>query len=347
MSTPKPITILGGGLAGLTLGIGLRQRGMPVTIWEAGTYPRHRVCGEFISGRGLETLRELGLLEALEQAGARTAVSAMFAFGNGDFPIRELPIPALCLSRHTLDATLADRFRGLGGDLRCGSRQSEPTNTEGWVKATGRRIQPESDGWRWFGLKAHARNVRLAADLEIHFTANSYVGLCRLPDSEVNICGLFRRKRSGPPLPKDSIERLLVELPNELLARMDGVEWDPGSFCSIGGLPFRAVINPNPGEFCVGDALVMTPPITGNGMSMAFESAALAIEPLTAYANGRSSWRSVCERAAEISRKTFGRRIRVAGWLHAGLFHSAVRLCVRPWVGRSDSLWRLFFGATR
>ena len=45
----QPVTIIGGGLAGLTLGIGLRQRNVPVTIREAGQYPRHRVCGEFIS----------------------------------------------------------------------------------------------------------------------------------------------------------------------------------------------------------------------------------------------------------------------------------------------------------
>ena len=56
MNAPRPLTIVGGGLAGLTLGIALRQRGVPVTIWEAGHYPRHRVCGEFICGRGRETL---------------------------------------------------------------------------------------------------------------------------------------------------------------------------------------------------------------------------------------------------------------------------------------------------
>ena len=48
----KPVTIVGGGLAGLTLGIALRENSVPVHIYEAGTYPRHRVCGEFISGRG-------------------------------------------------------------------------------------------------------------------------------------------------------------------------------------------------------------------------------------------------------------------------------------------------------
>ena len=52
MPAPRTITIVGGGLAGLTLGIGLRQRGIPAEIFEAGTYPRHRVCGEFISGNG-------------------------------------------------------------------------------------------------------------------------------------------------------------------------------------------------------------------------------------------------------------------------------------------------------
>ena len=52
MAVMKSIAIVGGGLAGLTLGIGLRQRGVPAALWEAGRYPRHRVCGEFICGRG-------------------------------------------------------------------------------------------------------------------------------------------------------------------------------------------------------------------------------------------------------------------------------------------------------
>src|SRR5215813_8622889 len=106
MPTPKPITIIGGGLAGLTLGIGLRQRSVPVTVWEAGHYPRHRVCGEFISGRGQETLRRLALREQLIQAGAITSNTAMFLSGNAKSPARPLPEPALCVSRFVLDALL-------------------------------------------------------------------------------------------------------------------------------------------------------------------------------------------------------------------------------------------------
>src|SRR4051812_14063636 len=70
MPAKKPITIIGGGLAGPALGIGLRPRSIPVTVWEAGHYPRHRVCCEFISGCGHETLARLGLRERLLEAGA-------------------------------------------------------------------------------------------------------------------------------------------------------------------------------------------------------------------------------------------------------------------------------------
>ena len=46
----REIEIVGGGLSGLSLGIYLRRRGVPVRILEAGAYPRHKVCGEFVCG---------------------------------------------------------------------------------------------------------------------------------------------------------------------------------------------------------------------------------------------------------------------------------------------------------
>src|SRR5208282_5573694 len=102
MADPKPITIIGGGLAGLTLGIGLRHHGVPATIHEAGRYPRHRVCGEFISGRGLVTLGRLGLRELVREAGAVRAQTAAFFSATRSTAPRPLPAPALCLSRFTL-----------------------------------------------------------------------------------------------------------------------------------------------------------------------------------------------------------------------------------------------------
>jgi menaquinone-9 beta-reductase len=125
------ITIIGGGLAGLTLGIGLRRRGVPVTVWEAGGYPRHRVCGEFISGRGQAVLQRLDLLESFFQAGAVFADDSIFFLGRERSPLRRLPAPAICLSRFTLDALLARRFQDLGGELRENQRWEQSEFGEG------------------------------------------------------------------------------------------------------------------------------------------------------------------------------------------------------------------------
>src|ERR1041385_321039 len=137
----KPITIVGGGLAGLTLGIGLRQQGIPVTICEVGRYPRHRVCGEFISGRGQEILAQLGLREKLVDAGAITATTAMFVSGKVNSPARPLPEPALSVSRFIFDKLLADIYRELGGELRENERRHENDFGEGFVRANGRRAE--------------------------------------------------------------------------------------------------------------------------------------------------------------------------------------------------------------
>src|SRR5208282_3613215 len=158
----------GGGLAGLTLGIGLRQHGVPVTLREAGHYPRHRVCGEFISGRGQETLARLGLGNLIERAGAVDADTAAFFSATRTTGPRPLPARAICLSRFALDAALAEKFRELGGELCEGNRQRDEAPGEGAVRATGRHVQSDANGARWFGLKAHAGNVPLAADLEMH-----------------------------------------------------------------------------------------------------------------------------------------------------------------------------------
>ena len=144
----KPIIIVGGGLAGLALGIGLRQRSMPVTVWEAGRYPRHRVCGEFTSGRGLNALKHLDLLEKFLRAGARSAHTAAFYSGRISSSVLPLPDAALCLSRYTMDDLLAREFRRLGGELREIERWRADPVQESVVRASGRRAEPVVNGWR-------------------------------------------------------------------------------------------------------------------------------------------------------------------------------------------------------
>ena len=347
MAAAKPITIVGGGLAGLTLGIALRQREIPVTIHEAGDYPRHRVCGEFISGRGQESLARLGLLELFDQAGAIRAQNTAFFSATRSTAPRPLPLAALCLSRFALDAALAKKFRELGGDLKTGVSVPVKNISEGVVRATGRRAQVESGRARWFGLKIHARNVPLSADLEMHVSPQGYVGLCKINGGEVNICGLFRKRADEIGAAKNGRELLCGQVGSPLRARLAGAEFDDNSFCAVAGLSLRPQQAAARAEICVGDAITMIPPVTGNGMSMAFESAELAVSPIVAWSLAKTTWAAAREKIACDCDAAFARRLAWAKWLQRAVLTPSLQNPLVALAARSDWFRRLAFERTR
>jgi flavin-dependent dehydrogenase len=345
MSAQKPIQIVGGGLAGLTLGIALRKKQIPVMLFEAGNYPRHRVCGEFVSGRGLEILDALGLKEKFLDAGATEARSSVFFSGNSKSPVRQLPSPALCLSRFVMDKLLADEFQRLGGELQTGTRWQNDFS-DGTVRASGRQLHSVENGWHWFGLKAHARNVLPAADLEMHVFKNGYVGICKLASGEVNVCGLFRRNSSESP--QQNGFDLLRENPGTILhERLAQAEFDEKSFCSVAGLSLKPQRASEKSEVCIGDALTMIPPVTGNGMSLAFESAQIAVGPLAAFSRGEISWAQAQEKIARDCDDNFSRRLRWANRLQQFLLSSSLPNPLKNLAARSDWFWRFVFERTR
>lgn len=340
----RPVTIVGGGLAGLTLGLALRREGVPVTLWEAGRYPRHRVCGEFISGRGRAVLRTLGLEERLIAHGALPAATASFHSATFSGEASDLPEPALCLSRHTMDALLAEAFVVAGGELRAGERWTGDAASLGLVLASGRRPAPTAGGWRWFGLKAHATGVELGADLEMHLAANGYVGLCRLAEGRINVCGLFR-SRSDAPDPRPWADRLRGEPGTPLHVRLAGARFDEASQSAVAGLDFATPPDFDPRECRIGDAAAMIPPVTGNGMSIALESALLACTPLLRWSRGDFTWTETKRVVGLDLERAFSLRLRVARWLQRGLFVPAlqeplVRLAARR-RGATDVLFHL------
>lgn len=344
----KPITIIGGGLAGLTLGIGLRRRGVPVVVWEAGDYPRHRVCGEFISGRGQQVLTQLGLRDDFEKAGAVESHSVAFFAGTNGSPARKLAEPALCLSRYRMDALLAGEFQRLDGELRDRSRwPKKDFSTEGIVRATGRRSCPTENGWRWFGLKVHARGIALKADLEMHALPDGYLGIGRTSGGAVNVCGLFRRRTDGTGSEKIGIQTLRGPAGTHLHDRLAAAEFDEDSFCSVAGLTLRPQRAMARNECCIGDAITMTPPVTGNGMSMSFESAQIAIEPLANFSAGKCSWNDARKRIAAECDTAFKGRLAWAGRLQWMMFNIAPRPLLGAMALRSEWLWRLMFSHTR
>ncbi|MGY8671576.1 MAG: NAD(P)/FAD-dependent oxidoreductase [Verrucomicrobiia bacterium] len=310
----KQITIHGGGLAGLALGIALRNRDVPVSLLEAGSYPRHRVCGEFISGAGVDVLKRLEAWPPVEERGVLEATTVTFNGSQHAGKPARLPKSAWCVSRHVLDETLAELFQNRGGNLITHHRAVwKPA--EGFVRATGRVPQKESTGYRQIGFKAHASDVDLRADLEMHHSPQSYVGLCRLPGGEVNVCGLLRTQRPLTELKNGWQDWIRGCAGRELEQRLQSATFDPDSFCVVAGLSY-APPETRSGELpSIGDAAHMIPPITGNGMSMAFESGELAAGPIGDYADGLIDWPTAQETLRIAIEKRFSRRLRWANRL--------------------------------
>ena len=320
----KPVTILGGGLAGLTLGLQLREKGVPVQLHEAGSYPRHRVCGEYLSGRALSIIESLGLRPGLNRLGAVESSDVLLSLGSSVLSRRTLPQPALCLSRYEFDRFLVQELTKAGGDIQTAHRiPSEPA--EGTVFATGRQPSTTQHGWRWFGLKAHARNMSLEAGLEMHLSSRGYIGLCRIENNQVNVCGLFRSRSPVPDLATSWKNWLGGDPDSPLQQRICHAEWDESSFSSIAALslsPQRASVHTS---LRIGDALTMIPPVTGNGMSMAIEGADLATTSLVEWSNHKLDWDSAVQKVATRLDTAFAPRLRHARWLQHAMFDPIAR----------------------
>lgn len=312
----KQVTIAGGGLAGLSLGVALCSRGVPVQIHEAGVYPRHRVCGEFICGVEEATLQTLGIADLLSDA-VRCQDTVWFYRGRPVYQ-KILPKPAYGISRYLLDERLADQFRELGGDLYQNSRLSnDAVANEGTICATGRRAANND----WVGLKFHARGLSLGSDLELHFGKRAYLGLSRIENGLINVCGLFRR-RSGLSASKNELPLAYLEAceMTALLNRLECSEILMETITGISALAYGRGGEPPPDIFAIGDQAGLIPPFTGNGMSIAFESATLALEPVLAWATGALGWQAARNSAYALQGKAFAGRRRVAGLIHPLLY---------------------------
>ena len=303
----KCVVIAGGGLAGLSLGIALRRNGVPVELHEAGDYPRHRVCGEFISGVEDETLEKLGILNAFEDA--ECLESAVWSDRKGE--IGRMRVQARGISRWRLDERLRDLFVAQGGVLQERSRWSD--DGEGVVWATGRPRQTSP----WIGLKGHVLGLSMTSDLEMFVGSNGYVGLARIEEGKVNVCGLFRASARGEGRGSALIISTLQRGGLCALAdRLQAARWDESSICAVAGFGLGWQ---SPKGFCLGDASQMIPPLTGNGMSMAFESASLALDPALRWSEGKIKWDDAAQRVRDAQERKFRRRMRSAQALHAFL----------------------------
>src|SRR5207245_10890043 len=130
------VIVVGAGPAGAATASLLAERGLRILVLDRARFPRPKICGEYLSPETLRVLDRLGVLKAVDHAGATplagmritapdgTAVTGTYRAIGAWRPYRD---HALALVREVLDAILVDRVRALREELRTRPRLTRVT----------------------------------------------------------------------------------------------------------------------------------------------------------------------------------------------------------------------------
>jgi flavin-dependent dehydrogenase len=279
------LVVIGGGPAGCAAAISAARRGKRVALLEAGRYPRHKVCGEFLSAESLILLRELLLgtsgIDLLDHS-PHIAKARVFLPAGG-FDSRIEPAAA-SISRYDLDFALWNAARANGVDARDGcGRYAVARGTNEFlvlgggpglvckhvIYATGRRSDRGTSVL--VGLKSHFRVQDRVDSVELYFGDEGYCGVQPLGGGLLNVCALVNAdsiKGSG----SDRMSAAFAEH-----ERLREKQWEQvtetvtTATCPLG--------DPQPlwdGIVCAGDAAGFIDPFLGDGISLALQSGAIA-----------------------------------------------------------------------
>ncbi len=249
----SPVVILGGGPAGCFAALAARSQGAPAELIERSPhFPRHKVCGEFLSPEIVPVLERAGVLPeflALEPA----RVSRMLLNFGKTAKRADLSEPAYGLSRYEYDRLLWNAAHTAGARL-APDPAAPPT-----VIATGRPAgMPSRQGDRLFGFKAHFTGPVDDA-VELYFVQNAYVGINTVEKNRTNVCGLATESA----LKAVSFEpESLFNDPLRQRLRPLTQEW---KWLFTGPLEFRQNWDRRD-AYLAGDALSFVDPFTGSGL---------------------------------------------------------------------------------
>jgi len=175
-------------------------------------------------------------------------------------------------------------------------------------------------------MKQHVRGISLQNELEVHLGCRAYVGLTRVDDLTVNVCGLFHRGRG--PAARTLVAQLERSGLQGLARRIASAKPVPESFCAVAGLAYGRQTDRR-GPLRLGDSFAMIPPFTGHGMTVAWQGAAAALPSLQAWAEGEGDWSQAVDKARHAVDQRVGARCRRGRMLHSWLLHPQTPFIVR------------------
>src|SRR5947209_2219656 len=112
------LIVIGGGPAGSSAAIAAARAGAQVLLLERGRFPRHKVCGEFVSAESLDLLSSLLHSHHAHLLTDAPRMPQLRVYLDGRILRSLVEPPAASISRLELDAALWDSAARAGVDAR-------------------------------------------------------------------------------------------------------------------------------------------------------------------------------------------------------------------------------------
>ncbi|PZX92722.1 FAD-dependent oxidoreductase [Flavobacterium aquariorum] len=317
MITNRSVTIVGGGLAGLTAAIHLSKIGLQVIVIEKNEYPKHKVCGEYISNEVLPYLNWLSLnISELNP----THISKLdFSTPNGKLINCDLPLGGFGVSRFTLDAFLCKKAIENGCEIvqdnvddivyendvfTVSTLKNRVISCEIVIGAFGKRsnidqklkrgfIQEKS---HWLAVKAHYSGEFLNDLVGLHNFEGGYCGVSKVENNVINICYLASYESFKKYKSIEEFQSQIVSKNPHLKQILDTSKMLFETPLTISQVSFDKKASVENHILMIGDTAGLIHPLCGNGMAMAIHSAKIASELIGDFYTGKIKSREELEK---------------------------------------------------
>ena len=337
------VIIIGGGLAGLTSAIHLSKMGVGVIVIEKNHYPKHKVCGEYISNEVPPYFKWLDI--NIEKLNPTYITSLQFSSESGRTIETQLPLGGFGISRYTLDHFLylkalsqnCEIIEDLVNEvffkddlfevhLASGKILTSKVVLGGFGKRSNLDLKMDRNFLKnkspWLAVKSHYKGEFAIDVVGLHNFKGGYCGVSKVENNLLNICYLtnFKSFKEFKNI-EEFQQKVVCQNPHlkNILENSQSVFEKP---LTISQICFEKKENVEDHILMMGDTAGLIHPLCGNGMAMAIHSAKLASDQTLDFLSGKILRQEMEQNYSQNWNKNFKQRLWYGRFLGSILEHS-------------------------
>jgi flavin-dependent dehydrogenase len=349
------VIIVGGGLAGLASAVHLSKKGLSVLLIEKHVYPKHKVCGEYISNEVLPYLKALDFNPF--DYGAKNIVDFTLSTPRSRYISTKLTCGGFSISRFCIDWELSKKAKQYGAEIlhvnvtdiqfkndqfEVFTNQNNQYFSEFVVGSFGKRSNLDVKMNRAFiqkpspflGVKAHYKGDFPDNAVGLHNFEGGYCGISKVETDLVNVCYIADFKSFKQYKNIEDFQIKVLSQNKYLKEVFDTYELAFEKPLSISQVSFSAKQPVENHILMCGDSAGMIHPLAGNGMSMAIRAAQMVSKQILKYKSGQLKSRTDLENQyTKVWNKEFSSRLKsghiIARLFRLGLFSELIVLFLK------------------